>query len=86
MAIIPNHNLFWTRLVCQSFVTLCPSEVPQQSMCFLPAELECTSALTSSVDFTDLFFVTFSSGAFTEVFTSVYEEVLAQSWLEKGNE
>lgn len=30
LAVIPRYNLFWTRLVCQSLVTLCPSELPQQ--------------------------------------------------------
>lgn len=30
MAVVPSHHLLWTRWVCQSLVTLCPSESPQQ--------------------------------------------------------
>ena len=30
VAVIPNCNLHWTRLVYQSLVILCPSELPQQ--------------------------------------------------------
>lgn len=47
----------------------------------------CVSVLTSSVNFTNLwsFFVVLFPHAFTEFFTSVYQEVSVQSCLKKGN-